>query len=58
MGDHWEDEIIEAIRHSDFVAIILSQVSARKRGFIQRGDFGSPFGNISGCRTELPTFSQ
>jgi TIR domain len=36
VGDHWEDEIIEAIRQSDFFAIFLSQVSARKRGFIQR----------------------
>jgi hypothetical protein len=36
VGDHWEDEIIEAIRQSDFFAIFLSQVSARKTGFINR----------------------
>jgi hypothetical protein len=36
VGDHWEEEIIEAIKQSDFFAIFLSHVSAQKKGFIQR----------------------
>lgn len=36
VGDHWEEEIIEAIKQSDFFAIFLSSVSAQKKGFIQR----------------------
>jgi hypothetical protein len=36
VGDHWREEILNAIKRSDFFAVFLSKLSARKEGFIQR----------------------
>ena len=36
VGDRWEQEIVEAIRNTDFFAICLSSRSVAKTGFIQR----------------------
>lgn len=35
VGDHWKLEIFKAIEQSDFFVIFLSDVSIKKRGFIQ-----------------------
>jgi hypothetical protein len=35
-GDHWEREIKQAIRKSDFFVLFLSKASVAKRGFIQK----------------------
>ena len=35
-GQNWEDEIISALKKTDFVILLLSKTSVEKRGFLQR----------------------
>src|SRR4030095_15133901 len=35
-GQRWQQEIPQAIRHSDFILIFFSKRSVAKRGYIQR----------------------
>jgi hypothetical protein len=36
VGDQWQEEILDAIKISDFFAVFLSKLSVRKDGFIQK----------------------
>jgi hypothetical protein len=36
IGDSWEDEIVRSIEGSDFFGIFISDISRKKRGFIQK----------------------